>query len=119
MRVAIVSDRKFDLHDFSRGMGSDVEWFANPDEFLGHACELSWNLVVLDALLDGADITQTLQDLLRVNSLLHTAVIADMTEPELFAHCEGLGVLCAVPAMPGWNDGARVMNQLCLFYDMG
>ncbi len=119
MRVAIVSDRRTALHDFSRGLGSDVEWFASPDEVLNQAQDAAWNLVVIDALLPGMEVKGMLQDLLRVNSLLHTAVIADMSEPELFAHCEGLGVLCAVPAMPGWNDGARVMNQLCLFYDMG
>jgi DNA-binding NtrC family response regulator len=119
MRVAIVSDRRSELHDFSRGLGSHVEWFAGPDGLLNQARDVAWNLVVIDALLPGMEVNGVLQDLLRVNALLHTAVIADMSEPELFAWCEGLGVLCAVPAMPGWNDGARVMNQLCLFYDMG
>jgi DNA-binding NtrC family response regulator len=119
MRVAIVSHRKSDLHEFARGLGRDVEWFSGVDDFLKQAQETSWNLVVFDALMPGADIRRILQDLLLVNSLLHTAVISGMSEPELFAHCEGLGVLCAVPAKPGWSDGARVMNQLCLFYDMG
>ena len=119
MRVAIVSDRKAGLHDFSRGMGSDVEWFANPGKFLKKAPDTAWNLVVIDALLTGVDIRGILQDLLQINARLHTAVISGMSESELFEHCEGLGVLCAVPGVPEWSDGARVMNQLCLFYDMG
>jgi PleD family two-component response regulator len=119
MRVAIVSHREAELHDFARGLGSDLEWFADPGDLLAQAPDMPWNLVILDALLPGMEYQAMLQDLLRVNSLLHTAVIADMSETDLFAQCEGLGVLCAVPARPGWSDGARVMNQLCLFYDMG
>lgn len=119
MKVAVVSHRKEGLQDFVRGLGGDVDWFAGPDAFFEQAAKAGWNLMVVDGLLPGLEVKSFLQNLLQVNSLLHTAVISDMTEPELFAHCEGLGVLCAVPATPGWSDGVRVMNQLCLFYDMG
>lgn len=119
MKVAIISDRKKALREFVRGIGGDLDWFAEPGEFLRQVPQAFWNLVIVDSLLPDVVVRDFLQNLLLSNSLVHTAVLSDMTEPELFAHCEGLGVLCAVPAMPGWNDGARVMNQLCLFYDMG
>jgi hypothetical protein len=119
MKVAIVTDRKEGLQDFVRGLGGDVDWFAEPGAFFDQAAEVAWNLVVVDGLLPGLEVRVFLQDLLQTNSLLHTAVVSDMTEPELFQHCHGMGVLCAVPAVPDWNDGVRVMNQLCLFYDMG
>jgi DNA-binding response OmpR family regulator len=119
MKVAIISDRQHALHEFVRGIGSDLDWFAEPDEFLRQAPQEFWNLVVIDSLLPDLDVREFLQKLLLFNSLVHTAVISSVSEAELFAHCEGLGVLCAVPTRPGWSDGARVMNQLCLFYDMG
>lgn len=119
MKVLIVSDRKESLKFFAQGLGGDVEWAADPDEVLKQAQGLPWNLVVVDALRPGLDLRGFLGELLRVNGLLHTAVISSMGEDDLMEHCAGLGVLCAIPAAPGWEDGARVMNQLCLFYDMG
>jgi len=119
MKVAVVSHRKEALQDFVRGLGGDVDWFAGPEAFFEQAAEVAWNLAVVDGLLPGLEVRGFLQDLLRINSLLHTTVISGMPETELFQHCEGMGVLCAVPSEPGWSDGVRVMNQLCLFYDMG
>lgn len=119
MKAAIVSHRKDVLHEFVKGLGGDVDWFVEPGEFLRKAPKTAWNLVVLDALLPGLDDRVFLQDLLRVNSLLNTAVISGMGEPEFMEYSGGLGVLCAVPAVPDWEDGVRIMNRLCLFYDMG
>lgn len=119
MKVAIISHRKDALHEFIRGLGGDLDWYTDPDEFLRQAPHEFWNLVIVDSLLPILEVRDFLQELLLSNSLAHTAVIADMSEADLFAQCEGLGVLCAVPVRPGWSDGARVMNQLCLFYDMG
>jgi hypothetical protein len=118
MKVAMVSRRTDALQDFVRGLGGDVEWFAGTEEFLDQAPETSWNLVVVDAALPGMDIRAFLQTLLDANSLLHTAVISDLG-PGFLDQSAGLGVLCAVPADPTWEDGAEVMNRLCLFYDMG
>jgi hypothetical protein len=42
-----------------------------------------------------------------------------MSPEEFHEDSEGLGVLCAVPSSPGWDDGARAMNQLCLLYGLG
>lgn len=119
MKVAIVSHRKDALYEFVRGLGGDVNWFVEPEEFLRQAPKMAWNLVVVDAFLPGFDVKVFLQDLLHVNSLLNTAVVSDMSESEFMEYCGGLGVLCTVTAFPGWEEGARVMNQLCLFYDMG
>lgn len=119
MKAAILSLREEALHEFARGFGGDIEWFDDPEAFLKLAPESAWNLVILDTLLPGLDAWDFLRELLRVNGLLHTAVISDMSESEIMAHCAGLAVLCAVPAAPGWEDGASVMNKLCLFYDMG
>ena len=118
MKVAMVSRRTDVLQDFVRGIGGDVEWFSEPDVFLDQAPETAWNLVVVDDLLPGLDVRGFLQTLLDANSLLHTAVISDLG-PGFLEQSAGLGVLSAVPAVPTWEDGAEVMNRLCLFYNMG
>jgi hypothetical protein len=119
MKAAIVSLRESTLREFARGFGGDMEWFSDPGELLKQAPGSDWNVVVLDTLLPGLEAVGFLRDLLHANNLLHTAVMSDMSESEIMERCAGLGVLCAIPAHPTWEDGARVMNQLCLFYDMG
>lgn len=119
MKAAIISLRESSLREFARGFGGNIEWFSDPGELLKQAQGSDWNVVVVDTLLPGLETRAFLQELLRANSLLHTAVMSDMGESYIMERCAGLGVLCAIPAAPGWDDGARVMNQLCLFYDMG
>lgn len=119
MKAAIISLRESSLREFARGFGGNIEWFSDPGELLKQAQGSDWNVVVVDTLLPGLETRAFLQELLRANSLLHTAVMSDMGESDIMERCAGLGVLCAIPAAPGWDDGARVMNQLCLFYDMG
>lgn len=106
------------MRDFILGLGGDVSFFLDPIEFIRLAPGIYFNLVIVDADALAGDVKIFLQDLLLANGLLHTSVISDMDEVDLMEHCRGLGVLCAVPASPGWQDGAEVMNRLCLFYDM-
>lgn len=119
MNVAIMTHRTEALHEFAKGLGGDIDWYSEPEELLRQAPESSWNLVVVDALAPGFDVRGFLQNVLYANSLLHTSVITDMSETDFIEYSVGLGVLCAVPAVPGWEDGAKVMNLLCMFYDIG
>lgn len=80
--------------------------------------EAGWNLVVIDGFLSCIELREFLRDLLDANSLLHTAVISDMGRDFLDSTAE-LGVLCAVPGSPTWEDGVGVMDRLCLFHDLG
>lgn len=93
-------------------------WFSAPGKFLDLAPEAGWNLVVIDGFLSGIELREFLRDLLDANSLLHTAVISDMGR-DFLDTAAGLGVRCAVPASPTWEDGVGVMDRLCLFYDLG
>jgi len=81
-------------------------------------------LLVLDAILSDAGYKATpLSDPEMGLAFLEESevdvVITDMSPEEFHEDSEGLGVLCAVPSMPGWDDGARAMNQLCLLYGLG
>ena len=119
MQVVIVTDRNEALHDFAQGLGGDVEWAKSTDVVLSRAKTPPWQLVVVDALTPGMDYKAFVMDLLRVNAMLNTVVITDMGEDEFHEDSEGLGVLCSVPANPGWDDGVRAMDRLCLLYGLG
>lgn len=119
MRVVIITDRRDALGEFARGLGKDVEWTASPADVLDTAPASPWQLVVVDAMMPGMDYRKFVMDLLRVNAMLNTVVITDMDGDAFHEDSEGLGVLCPVPAAPGWDDGARAMDRLCLLYGLG
>ena len=119
MNVVIITDRRDALHEFAQGLGKDVEWSDSAEDVLNRAPTPPWQLVVVDAMMSGMDYKKFVMDLLRVNAMLNTVVITGMSEEEFHEDSEGLGVLCAVPADPKWDDGARAMNQLCVLYGLG
>jgi DNA-binding response OmpR family regulator len=114
MHVVIVSDRKEALTAFAQGLGKDVEWTDSAAGVLSRATNPPWQLIVLDAMMVGLDYKKFLLDLLKVNAMLNTVVITDMSAADFHEDSEGLGVLCAVPAAPGYDDGVKAMNQLCV-----
>lgn len=119
MHVVIISDRREALGEFARGLGKDVEWTASAADVLHRAPASPWQLVVVDAMTPGLDYKTFVMDLLRVNAMLNTVVVTDMGEDDFHEDSEGLGVLCSVPASPGWDDGVRAMDRLCLLYGLG
>ena len=112
MQVVIVSARKEALRDFARGLGADVEWTDSPQNVLERARTAFWPLVVVDALTPGVNYKAFIMDLLRANAMINTMVITDMGEEEFHEDSEGLGVICAVPANPGQEDGSKSMAAL-------
>lgn len=119
MQAVIVSARKEALRDFAQGLDADVEWAASPVDVLGQARNAPWQLVVVDALTPGMDYKTFVMNLLRVNAMLNTVVVTDMGEEDFHEDSEGLGVLCAVPAAPGREDGAQAMDRLRRVLGMG
>ena len=69
------------------------------------------HLVVVDA----ASQEQARQDvigLMRVNALVHTAVVTDMAEEVFHDAMEGLGILASLPPEPGADDASRLVHLL-------
>ena len=69
------------------------------------------HLVVVDA----ATQEQARQDvigIMRVNALVHTAVVTDMAEGLFHDVMEGLGILCSLPPEPGPEDARRLVRLL-------
>lgn len=119
MNVVIITDRRDALGDFAQGFGQDVEWSDSAEDVLGRASASAWKLLVVDAMMPGMDYKKFLMDLLRVNAMLNTVVVTDMGEDDFHEDSEGLGVLCAVPAEPGRDDGVRAADQLKLVFGLG
>lgn len=119
MQVVIVTGRKDALLDFAQGLGGEVEWTASRAEVLGRAAEGPWKLVVADAMTPGLDYKAFLTELLRVNAMLNTVVVTDMDGEAFHEDSEGLGVLGAVPPLPGREDGAKVLARLRRILGLG
>ena len=119
MQVVIVTERNEALHEFAQGLGGDVEWAKSAEDVLGRAKTPPWQLVVVDAMTPGMDYKTFVMDLLRVNAMLNTVVITDMGEEAFHEDSEGLGVLCAIPAAPGREDGVKAMDRLCRLLGLG
>ena len=50
--------------------------------------------------------------IMRVNALVHTAVVTDMAEDVFHDVMEGLGILASLPPAPGADDARRLVQLL-------
>ena len=50
--------------------------------------------------------------IMRVNALVHTAVVTDMAEEVFHDAMEGLGILASLPPQPGPEDARRLVQLL-------
>ena len=55
---------------------------------------------------------QAVIDIMRVNALVHTAVVSDMPEDVFPDVMEGLGILASLPTTPTADDARRVTRLL-------
>lgn len=66
-------------------------------------------------VLDSATEEQARQDvigIMRVNALVHTAVVSHMAEEAFHDAMEGLGILASLPPTPTADDARRVLRLL-------
>lgn len=119
MRVIIITARKEALRDFAKGLGCDVEWADTAQDVLDRAKTTPWQLVVVDAMTPGMGYKTFTMNLLRVNAMLNTVVVTDMSEEAFHEDSEGLGVLCTVPANPRREHGVKAMDRLCQLLGLG
>ena len=66
-------------------------------------------------VLDSASQEHAKQDvigIMRVNALVHTAVVSDMPEDVFHDVMEGLGILASLPTSPAAEDARRVTRLL-------
>ena len=91
--------------------GCAVTTVADADACMRSVQKQAPALVVLDA----ASQEQAKQDvigIMRVNALVHTAVVSEMPEDVFHEVMEGLGILASLPTSPTVEDARRVVRLL-------
>ena len=113
MKIAMVTAREDGLAAFRAGLedrGARVECHRDTWDFLQAARSRTWELVIVDGLyLPFHDI---LESLLELNASLNTAVITDLEAEAFHEVCEGLGVLCSLPARPSASEVEPLLARL-------
>lgn len=113
MNIAILTNRAGALSPFRHALekcNARLTCFADAWSFLQTARTGNWNLVIVDGLtLPFAD---PVEKLLEINASLNTAVITDLDESAFHAAAEGLGILSGLPASPGADDAAPLLEKL-------
>ena len=69
------------------------------------------HLVVVDAPTQ-QQARQDVIGIMRVNALVHTAVVTDMAEEAFHDAMEGLGILAPLPTAPGADDARQLVRLL-------
>ena len=69
------------------------------------------HLVVIDSNTQ-EQARQDVIGIMRVNALVHTAVVTDMAEEVFHDAMEGLGILASLPPVPGQDDARRLVRLL-------
>ncbi|MDY0275626.1 MAG: hypothetical protein RBR42_09355 [Desulfomicrobium sp.] len=112
MQTVVLTARQDDLAAFAQGLDMDILWMDSGLEIVQAARTATWALVVVDGLMPGLDYKKFLIDLLTANAMLNTVVITDLSDHDFHEESEGLGVLRALPSLPGFADGQQVFRQL-------
>lgn len=68
-------------------------------------------LVVIDEGLPDTEAIPLVMEVVMANALTNTAVITSLPDDEFHDKSEGLGVLCALPPVPGREDGEALAGQ--------
>ena len=63
---------------------------------------------IIEQILNGQDVI----GIMRMNALVHTAVVSDMPEDVFHDVMEGLGILASLPTSPAAEDARRVTRLL-------
>jgi len=70
------------------------------------------DLVIVDAQLDDMDGIAFINQLVRINPMINTALVSGLTEGEFHEATEGLGVLMQLPLQPREIDGEALLAGL-------
>ncbi len=116
MVFLLVTTRADELAAFTRGLtGSgevELAMAVDPGQALDVARDKAPVLAVVDKDLPGSSSLGLVGELLKVNAMINTAVVSDMSEEDFHEESEGLGVLAQVPPNPGEQDGKDLADKL-------
>ncbi len=116
LRIVFTTARLKALQTFAEALASDREVHLTPMVSGAEALEAvrisAPHLVIIDSDLPDTSALDLIQKLLRVNAMVHTAVLSPLSEEEFHEASEGLGVLGRVPEEPGRKDAAELLDKL-------
>jgi DNA-binding response OmpR family regulator len=116
LRILLVSARQESIHLFARGLSSDpevrLEQVTSGAEAQSAVRTASPHLAIIDFELPDTDPLPLVQELLRVNAMVNTAVVSPLSDEEFHEASEGLGVLTRLPEKPGRSDASELLRKL-------
>jgi len=116
LRILLVSARPETLRAFIEGLGSDpdvrLEQAGTGKEALDAVRNAFPHLAIVDSELLGTESLSLVSKLIEVNAMVNTAVLSPLSENEFHEASEGLGVLSALPLLPGRRDATELLRRL-------
>jgi len=70
------------------------------------------DLVIIDATLPDMEPLGLVQELLKINAMVNTALVSRLTEAEFHEATEGLGILARLPLTPDRSDAEELLLKL-------
>ncbi len=116
MRIIVASTRQASLEHFTRALametGAAVHRVKDAQQTLDLVREASPTMVVVDCEGAVMEPKALILDILKVNALVHTAVLSPLTEDEFHEDYEGLGVLARLSLEPDGSEARRLARLL-------
>jgi DNA-binding response OmpR family regulator len=91
---------------------TDISWAGSGQDALSAAKSIKPLLAVVDDPLPDMSGLHFVQELMKINALISTAVVSLLPPEDFHEASEGLGVLVQLPAIPRREDGERILSGL-------
>jgi DNA-binding response OmpR family regulator len=116
LRILLVSARRETFRSFTEGLSSDpevrLECVTFGSEALSVVRTASPHLAIIDSELPETEALALVQELLRVNAMVNTAVVSPLSDEEFHEASEGLGILAHLALLPGKSDAEELLRKL-------
>lgn len=92
--------------------GAELRLLPSSETALACVRDTPPDLLIVDLGLDAAALRVVIMDVLRINAVVHTAAVTDMTADAFHDRMEGLGMLMGLPTEPAAGDIERLLAAL-------
>lgn len=116
--ILLATARPQTLEKFGRTLAAQDKFLliqtATAEETLTTAARTVPAFAVIDRELNGVEAIEIVRRLLHINAFINTAVLSDMDEDTFHEYSEGLGILAALPMMPGEKEANDLAERFRL-----
>ncbi|MBQ3060560.1 MAG: hypothetical protein IJD16_09680 [Desulfovibrio sp.] len=89
--------------------GVQMRMVTSLDEGLAAVHEQAPALVLLDLGMDAEALRPAVIEILKIDAMIHTAAVSEMSAADFHEQMEGLGMLMSLPGTPSAEDLTRLM----------